>query len=308
MVNNHDWFATIGYLEFLRDVGKHITVNYMMAKESVRARLEDRDHGISYTEFSYMLLQAYDFVVLARDHGCRLQAGGSDQWGNITAGIELHRKLGGSQQLYGLTTPLLLDARGEKMGKTAAGTKVWLDPELTSPYGLYQYWLNVADEDVERLCRMFSWQPLADVEGLLEAHQSAPDRRLGQRALAEELTTFVHGPEALRRAVAASQVMFGGSLEGLADADLAPLLADVPSSTLARSQLEGGIALVDLLAQTDLAASKGAARRLVSGGGVYVNNLRETDPARSLALADLGTESMIILRAGKKRYHIVQVR
>jgi tyrosyl-tRNA synthetase len=308
MVNNHDWFASIGYLEFLRDVGKHLTVNYMTAKESVRARLEDREAGISYTEFSYMLLQAYDFVVLAREHGCRLQAGGSDQWGNITAGIELHRKLGGAEPLYGLTTPLLVDASGEKMGKTAAGTRVWLDPEITSPYAFYQYWFNVADADAERLLKMFSWQSLADIAAIIDEHRSAPDKRGAQRVLAEELTEFVHGREATRRALAATQVMFGGSLDGLGDADLAPLLADVPSSTLERSILEQGIPLVDLLAGTDLAASKGAARRLVSGGGVYVNNVRETDPARTLRSDDLGTETLIVLRAGKKRYHIVQVR
>jgi len=171
MVNNHDWFEGVGFLEFLRDVGKHLTINYMMAKDSVRSRLEDRDQGISYTEFSYMLLQAYDFVVLARRHGCRLQAGGSDQWGNITAGIELHRKLGGKEPLFGLTTPLLLDSKGEKMGKTAAGTRVWLDPELTSPYAFYQYWLNVADEDVERLVRMLSPRPLDELADLIARHR-----------------------------------------------------------------------------------------------------------------------------------------
>jgi len=307
MVNNHDWFGKISFLDFLRDVGKHLTVNYMTNKESVRARLEDRDQGISYTEFSYMLLQAYDFHVLARDHGCRLQVGGSDQYGNITAGIELHRKLGGAERLFGLTAPLLLDSSGKKMGKTAAGTSVWLDPERTSPYAFYQYWLNVDDADVDRFLRQFSMRPLAEIAEIARAHAEAPHKREGQKALAGDMTSWVHGDEPLRRAIAASQVMFGGSLEDLRDADLEPLLADVPSSTLPRSELEKGVPLVDLLARADLAKSKGAARRLVSGGGVYVNNIRTTEQDRTITTADLGTETMLILRAGKKSYHIVRV-
>ncbi|MBM4376496.1 MAG: tyrosine--tRNA ligase [Deltaproteobacteria bacterium] len=307
MVNNHDWFEGVGFLEFLRDVGKHLTINYMMAKDSVRSRLEDRDQGISYTEFSYMLLQAYDFVVLARRHGCRLQAGGSDQWGNITAGIELHRKLGGKEPLFGLTTPLLLDSKGEKMGKTAAGTRVWLDPELTSPYAFYQYWLNVADEDVERLVRMLSPRPLDELADLIARHRENLAERRAQRMLAEDVTTFVHGAEATARAMKASAVMFGGSLEGLRDADLAPLLADVPSSELGRAELEAGVGLVDLLVRTGLGASKGAARRLVAQGGVYVNNVRATDEGAVLDAKSLGTETMIVLRSGKKSYHVVRV-
>jgi tyrosyl-tRNA synthetase len=308
MVNNHDWFEGVGYLEFLRDVGKHLTVNYMMAKDSVRSRLEDRDQGISYTEFSYMLLQAYDFVVLARRHGCRLQAGGSDQWGNITAGIELHRKLGGKEPLYGLTTPLLLDSKGEKMGKTAAGTRVWLDPELTSPYAFYQYWLNVADEDVERLLRMLSPRPLGELAEVAARHRENPSERRAQRLLAEDVTTFVHGADATCRAVKASAVMFGGSLEGLRDADLQPLLGDVPASELSRAELEAGVGLVELLVRTGLGASKGAARRLVGQGGVYVNNVRTTDEGAVLGAKALGTETMIVLRSGKKSYHVVRVR
>jgi tyrosyl-tRNA synthetase len=307
MVNNHDWFEGVGYIEFLRDVGKHLTVNYMMGKDSVRTRLEDRDQGISYTEFSYMLLQAYDFAVLARKHGCKLQAGGSDQWGNITAGIELHRKLGGKEPIYGLTTPLLLDSKGEKMGKTASGTRIWLDPELTSPYAFYQYWLNVADEDVVRLLKMFSPRPLAELAELAEAHAANPSERRGQRTLAADVTTFVHGGDATARALKASAVMFGGTLEGLTDADLAPLLGDVPSSALAKAELEAGVPLLDLLVKTGLGASKGAVKRLVAQGGVYVNNVRVTDEAKSLGLSDLGTETMVVLRSGKKSYHIVKV-
>ncbi|MCA9619738.1 MAG: tyrosine--tRNA ligase [Myxococcales bacterium] len=307
MVNNYDWFGSIGYLEFLRDVGKRLSVNYMMGKESVRARLNDRDQGISYTEFSYMLLQAYDFVVLARDHGCRLQVGGSDQWGNITAGIELYRKMEGGQ-IFGFTAPLLLDSKGEKMGKTAGGTRIWLDPERTSPYAFYQYWLNVEDSDVERLLRIFSWRSLDEIEALTKEHAEAPHKRIAQRALADDVTTFVHGEDGRRRAVAASQVMFGGSLDDLGDADLKPLLSDVPHSEIDKSRLEAGVALVDLLAETGLAPSKGAARRLVKGGGVYLNNIKAPDGERLVTTADLGTETMIILRSGKKSYHIVVVR
>jgi tyrosyl-tRNA synthetase len=306
MVNNHDWFAPIGYLEFLRDIGKHITVNYMMAKESVRARLEDRDQGISYTEFSYMLLQAYDFVALARDRGCKLQVGGSDQWGNITAGIELYRKLEGGQ-LFGLTTKLLLDSRGQKMGKTAAGTRVWLDPQQTSPYAFYQYWLNVEDVDTARLLRIFSSRSLEEIATIEASHGAAPQQRLAQRTLAEDVTTLVHGKIATERAERATRVMFGGSLESLRDEDLEPLLLDVPSTALPKDELARGIDLVDLLARTGLAPSKGAARRLVTGGGIYVNNVRVTDAAASVALGDLATETMLVLRSGKKSYHLVRV-
>lgn len=306
LVNNADWFQSIGFIDFLRDIGKLLTVNYMTAKDSVRSRLEDREQGISYTEFSYMLLQAYDFVHLAEHYGCRLQVGGSDQWGNITAGTELQRKLG-RPPLYALTGPLLLDSTGEKMGKTSTGSRIWLDPAKTSPYAFYQYWLNINDADVDRFLRIFSWRSLDEIAEIVAAHAQAQHLREGQRVLAEDFTTWVHGAEATRRAISASRVMFGGSLEDLTDADLEPLRADLPSSTLARDALAAGIDLVDLLVQTELATSKGAARRLIQGGGVYVNNLRVTDPATRLTTHDLGTESMMILRAGKKSYHLVSV-
>src|SRR5690606_2596389 len=289
----------------LRDIGKHMTINYMMAKESVRARLEDREQGISYTEFSYMLLQAFDFVHLAATYGCKLQMGATDQWGNITAGIELQRKLG-RPPLHGLVCPLLLDSEGKKMGKTAAGTSVWLDPAITSPYAFYQYLLNVEDADVERLLLTFSWRSLEEIADIARRHAEAPHQRLGQRTLAEDVTRFVHGEEALGRAVRASQVMFGGSLEDLRDEDLAPLLADVPSSEIPRAELEGGVALVELLARTRLCESKGAARRLLTSGGVYLNNQRVTDAGATVHLGDLATETMLVLRAGKKSYHIVR--
>ena len=305
LVNNADWTEGVSYIDFLRDIGKHLTINYMMAKEAVRARLEDRDQGISYTEFSYMLLQAFDFVHLAERHACRMQIGATDQWGNITAGIELGRKLG-RPALHGLVCPLLLDSTGKKMGKTAAGTSVWLDPSLTSPYAFYQYLLNVEDADVDRLLRTFSWRPLEEIAEIAREHAAAPERRLGQKALAADVTTFVHGAEALARAERASQVMFGGSLQDLRDADLEPLLADVPSSEIPRAELEQGVGLVELLARVRLCDSKGAARRLVSSGGVYVNNERVSDPGSTVGLANLATETMLVLRAGKKSYHILR--
>lgn len=304
MVDNASWFGEIGFITFLRDIGKHLTINYMMAKDAVRSRLEDRASGISYTEFSYMLLQAYDFVHLAESHGCRLQIGGSDQWGNITAGIELQRKLG-RQTIYGLTGPLLLDASGEKMGKTSTGERIWLDPSMTSPYAFYQYWLNTSDDDVARFLRIFSWRPISEIDELLNAHREAPERRLGQQALADDITTWVHSAAATRSAIAASRVMFGGALDDLHDRDLLPLAADLPTTTIPRGQLEGGVPMLDLLVMTQLAASKGAARRLLQGGGIYINNVRVTELAKTVTLKDLGTESIIILRSGKKNYHLL---
>ncbi|MCP4445165.1 MAG: tyrosine--tRNA ligase [Myxococcales bacterium] len=307
VLNNATWFDPIGFIAFLRDVGKHMTVNYMTAKDSVKSRLNDREQGISYTEFSYMLLQAYDYVHLAREHACRLQVGGSDQWGNITAGIELARKMGVKESLYGLTAPLLLDSKGQKMGKTAGGTRMWLDPEKTSPYAFYQYWLNTEDGDVERFLKLFSWRPLDEIAEICKQHDEEPHRRVGQKTIAEDMTTWVHGADALGRAIAASQVMFGGSLEKLGDADLSPLLAELPSTTLSKSELDKGIELTELLHTTALAKSKGEARRLISGGGVYINNIREHDAAKRVDLDDLGTETMLVLRSGKKKYHIVHV-
>ena len=306
MVNNADWFRGVGYLEFLRDVGKHLTINYMLAKESVKNRLE-AESGISYTEFSYMLLQAWDFVQLSRSHGCRLQAGGSDQWGNITAGIELSRRVGGPQ-LYGLVAPLLLDSSGQKMGKTSTGERIWLDPAMTSPYKFYQYWLNVPDAIVRRLLLVFSQRPVAEIDELILAHEADAARRLGQRALAEEFTTWVHGADASRRAIAASQVMFGGSLRDLGDADLEALAGDVPGVELAASRLDAGLPLIDLLIETGLASSKGDARRKISQGGIYLNQERVDAADLALGSSHRATESFLLLRSGRKDYRLIRVR
>lgn len=306
LTNNADWFAGVSYLDFLRDVGKHVTVNYMLAKDSVRSRLEDREQGISYTEFSYMLLQAWDFVVLARDHGCRLQVGGSDQWGNITAGIELARRLG-EPQLFGVTAPLLLDASGEKMGKTSTGQRVWLDPARTSAYAFYQYWLNVEDAMVASHLRKFSFRPLEELDEIVRAHEQEPNKRGAQRELARDLTRWVHGDVGVRRAEVASAVVFGGSLADARDADLEPLIAELGCTEVARDRLDAGIAIIDLLVEAGLASSKGEARRTLGQGGFYLNN--QPVAADLVVRAEhLGTESFIFLRKGKKTYHLVRVR
>jgi tyrosyl-tRNA synthetase len=304
LVNNADWTRGVGYLEFLRDSGKYLTVNYMLAKDSVRARLEG-DAGLSYTEFSYMLLQAFDFVQLSRAHGCRLQVGGSDQYGNITAGCELSRKMGGAQ-LFGLTAPLLLDAAGQKMGKTSTGHRVWLDPERTSPYAFYQYFLNVGDADAPRLLRLFSLRSLAAIDAIAQAHAADPGQRLAQRELARDLTSWVHGPDETTRIEEASRILFGGTLDGIQQRTLDMLAAVVPVVEFTRTELEGGIAIVELLSRT-VADSKGAARRLLQQGGAYINNVRVTHAERLVTAADLVTPTMFVVRGGRKDYRLVRV-
>jgi tyrosyl-tRNA synthetase len=304
LVNNADWLGGLGFLEFLRDVGKHLTINYMMAKDSVKTRLEG-DSGISYTEFSYMLLQAYDFVHLSRTHGCRLQVGGSDQYGNITAGCELSRKMGGPQ-LFGLTAPLLLDSSGQKMGKTSTGERVWLDAERTSPYAFYQYWLNCSDEEAARFLRLFSLRPLEELDALMSAHDVDRGKRQAQRELARTMTSWIHGERCIDRVEAAGRVLFGGSLEGLDDQDLALLAQIVPVVDLPRAELDAGLGIVDLLART-VADSKGAARRLVQQGGAYVNNVRISDLEHKVTAAHLVTSTMLLVRAGAKNYRLVRV-
>jgi tyrosyl-tRNA synthetase len=299
-VNNHDWFGGIGYLEFLRDVGKHLTVNYMLAKESVRARLEDREQGISYTEFSYMLLQGYDFVHLARQMGCVLQLGGADQWGNITCGIELHRKMGGASQLFGLVAPLLLTSAGAKFGKSEGGQNVWLDPELTRPYDFYQFWLNAADEDVERYLMMFTFLALDEIAEVMRAHDPDRARRVAQRRLAEEVTRWVHGEEASDEAIAASQALFGGSAAAvLAHADAAPTHL-VPRPSLPQP-------VVEICVAAGLASSKSEARRLIEQGGLYLNDVKIEGIGRTLGADDFGEPAAVLLRAGKKKIVVVKL-
>jgi len=304
LLNNYDWMGRFGYLEFLRDVGKHFPVNVMLTKDSVKSRLERTDAGLSYTEFSYMLLQAYDFVWLFDHHGCELQVGGSDQWGNITAGIDLARRLRGVQ-LHGMTCPLLTKADGSKMGKTEAGA-LWLAPERTSPYQFYQYWINLDDADVGRCLRFFTDLGRDEVEAVMAQQEQDPGRRVGQRRLAEELTRLVHGPEGLTAAERATEIFFGAEIGDLSDAQLTEIFADVPSRELARDRLAGaGLLVIDALCEAGLAKTKGEARRTIQQGGAYVNNRRVEDLEARLTADDLAGRRVLVLRSGKKRYGLL---
>lgn len=305
IVNNADWLTTIPMMHFLRDVGKYFTVNYMMAKDSVKSRL-DRQDGISYAEFSYMLLQAYDFLQLYDRYGCTMQAGGSDQWGNITAGVELIRRVRGARA-YGLVYPLVTAADGAKLGKTVQGA-IWLDPQRTSPYRFYQFWLNQPDGEVIKLLKYFTWLDAEAVAEQEAAMQARPEQREAQRTLAREVTRLVHGDQALADAEKAAQVLFGGGLEGLDARAIEDIFAEAPGSEQPRAAFEGaGKPLVDLLAETGVVKSKSEARRLVSSGGAYVNNVRADDASAGVTLAQVIEGRFVVLRAGKKQYHLVRV-
>ncbi|MGE0758353.1 MAG: tyrosine--tRNA ligase [Pirellulaceae bacterium] len=306
LVNNYDWMKGYGYIEFLRDVGKNFPVNGMLAKDSVRSRLERDDAGLSYTEFSYMLLQAYDFVHLHDRYGCQLQAGGSDQWGNITAGIDLARRMRGAQ-LYGMTCPLLLNSEGEKIGKTEKGTKVWLSAERTSPYQFYQYWRNLPDADAGRCLRYLTEIVPQEIEALDESRSREPDQRHSQIRLAEALTVQVHGTAGLEAAQRATRVLFGEALDDLEASQLLEIFADVPSVELPRQVLDGeGLGLLDAMVSARLAGTKGEARRTVEQGGAYVNNRRVTPELQRLTPELLVGGSLIVLRSGRKKYGLLR--
>ena len=305
-VNNLDWTEGMGVLEFLRDVGKHFSVNRMLDREAVAARLAK--DGISYTEFSYQLLQSYDFVQLYRRHGCTLQTGGSDQWGNITAGVDLIRRMDGGHA-HALTTPLMVKADGTKFGKTESGT-VWLDPELTSPYAFFQFWLNADDRDVPTLLRTFSFRAHPEIEELLTSLAERPQAREAQRALASELTALVHGEAERDAAEAAGRALFGqGDLGDLPAATLTAALLEAPHVTLGADEVVGGEMppFDDLLARSGLAASKSAARRTVDEGGAYANNVRITDASARPVIGDLHHGEWLVLRRGKKAFAGVRV-
>ncbi len=305
LLNNADWLTRISLIDFLRDVGKHLTVNYMLAKDSVRSRMAS-ETGISFTEFSYMLLQAYDFAYLFEHYGCKLQAGGSDQWGNITAGIELIRRSFG-QRAYGLVYPLVTKADGTKFGKTESGA-VWLDPQRTSPYRFYQFWYNVDDADVGKYLKYFTWlsaDEIADLEQITAQH---PERRAAQQRLAREVTRMVHGETALARAEEASQALFGGALTSLSASDVADIFNDVPSTTLPRHDFAAeGVALIDALIRCGIATSRSDARRAIEGGGIYVNNVQSADVSRRLTLGDSIDGQFIVLRKGRRQYHLIRL-
>jgi tyrosyl-tRNA synthetase len=303
IVNNADWLGTIDVLSFLRDVGKHFTVNYMLQKESVSRRLESEE-GISYTEFSYLVLQAYDYLQLFDRYGCALQMGGTDQWGNITAGIELIRKLRASKA-HGLVWPLMTTASGVKFGKTEAGA-IWLDPERTTPFHFYQFWLNTDDRDVVRYLKCFTFLPRDTIDGLTRATAEKPEAREAQRALAREVTTLVHGADQVGRAERAASVLFTDNLTAADVDDVLLVLADAPSTELALP--DRGIALAELLATVKLAASRSEATRLIKSGGVYVNNVRAADEKALLTSADAIAGQVIVLRKGRRDQHVVRIR
>lgn len=304
MRNNLDWLGDITLVDFLRDVGKHFSVNQMMAKESVKRRIQDDDSGISFTEFSYALLQSYDFLELYRREGCTVQMGGSDQWGNITTGIDLVRRMEGGKA-FGVVYPLVTNSSGTKFGKSEAGN-VWLDPELTSPFRFYQYWINVEDSDAVRYLKYFTLLGHDEIAGLADELAREPHRRAAQRALAEDVTRRLHGESGLAAAERATKALFSGEIEGLSGDEIADVFSDVPSSEHPRDVLGGdGKPVVDLLVESGLASSRGDARRSIEGGGVYVNNVRVEDVSATVTVDQTIEGRFLLLRKGKKRYHLV---
>lgn len=308
ILNNYDWMKDYLFLDFIRDVGKHITVNYMMAKDSVKKRMET---GISFTEFTYQLLQGYDFLTLYRKKGCRLQMGGSDQWGNITTGTELIRRMEGGEA-YALTCPLITKADGTKFGKTEGGN-VWLDPEKTSPYKFYQFWLNCSDEDTSRYIRIFTLLPKEEIERLEEEHKAAPHLRILQKALAKDITIRVHSEKDYEAAVAASEILFGkGTTEMLQQLDketLKSVFEGVPTFEVSRELLKGeGINIVELTAaETNMFASKGEVKRALKENSISLNKAKIND-SYQVTEKDLLSDSIILVQKGKKNYYLVEVK
>ena len=304
LVNNADWLTTVNLTDFLRDIGKHFTVNTMIAKESVKRRLEQE--GISFTEFSYILLQSYDYLVLYEKHHCTLQMGGSDQWGNITSGVDLIRRVHGAK-VHALVFPLLTTSSGVKFGKSE-GNAVWLDAEMTSPYRFYQYWLNTEDKDAITCLNRFTLLSREEIAGLTEAVTAMPEKREAQRKLAQEVTRAVHGASALEKAEQASRILFGEEIRNLSLQDVLDVFADVPSVEVRKSGFSGeGMAVVDLVAAAGLAQSKGEARRLIQSGGVYLNNVRVADVKCAVSPGDTIEGQAIILRKGQKEYRLVKL-
>ena len=309
LVNNYDWMKDVSFLDFAREIGKHITVNYMMAKDSVQKRLngEARD-GLSFTEFTYQLLQGFDFLHLYQDKNCKLQLGGSDQWGNITTGSELiRRKLGG--EVFALTCPLITKADGGKFGKTESGN-IWLDAKYTSPYKFYQFWLNVSDADAEKYLKIFTFLTKEEIEALAAEHAADPGQRPMQKRLAKEVTEMVHGEEAYNAAVEASRILFSNdtrdALMRLDEATLLDLFEGVPRFNISREELEAGIPALDFLSvKTSVFPSKGEARKMVQGGGVSINKAKLTDPAATIGADSLIGGKYILAQRGKKNYYLI---
>jgi len=309
LLNNAEWLMPLKLVDFLRDIGKHFSVNSMIAKESVRWRLEERGQGISFTEFTYMLLQAYDFYYLHKHHGCAAQAGGKDQWGNITAGIELIRRMSGGNA-HGLTFPLLTTASGVKIGKTegAQGSEmVWLDPQLTPPYRMYQYWINTDDRDVVKFLKLFTFLGLETIGELEEILRQNPGKREPHRVLALEFTKMVHGEEAAKSVREVSEILFGREVHEISPEALDALAVEVPVTRISKDRLQSGMPLVDALIETKLAKSKRAARDLIGQGGAYVNNGAWKDIEARIDLNQALLGRAVLLRSGKKTYHLVMV-
>jgi tyrosyl-tRNA synthetase len=301
-VNNMQWTENVTTLEFLRDIGKHFTVNYMLSKEVVKNRIEGE--GISFTEFSYMILQAFDFLTLYKKHNCKLQIGGSDQWGNITAGLELIRKKA-QGEAFAFSMPLITNSQGKKFGKSESGT-LWLDSAYTSPYKFHQFWLNLPDADVINYLKIFSFLTMDEISVLEEKLKSEPEKRAAQNALADCMCDLTHGKDATKDAKRSAEVLFGGSIDGLSMKQLEDIFEDAPSSSLPRKQLKE-MSFIDLLAETKLAKSKSEARRLVESGGAYINNTRITDVNLKMADLEPAKQEMLVLRSGKKNYHLVKI-
>lgn len=311
LVNNYDWMKNYSFLNFIRDIGKHITVNYMMAKDSVKKRFSGEGEGMSFTEFSYQLVQGYDFLYLYQHKGCKLQMGGSDQWGNITTGTELiRRKLGADETAYALTCPLITKSDGGKFGKTEKGN-IWLDPKKTSPYAFYQFWMNCTDEDAAKYIKIFTMLNKEEVDALIERHAAEPHLRELQRTLARELTLVVHSKEDLEMAEEATQILFGkGTADALRKFDEATLLSifeGVPNSNFSRDTLTAGVGIIDFLVQTEVFTSKGEARKMLQGNGVSVNK-EKVDENKTLGNEDLLNDKYILVQKGKKNYYLIIVK
>ncbi len=300
-VNNYDWTHNLSVLQFLTEIGKHLTVNYMLAKDSVKVRLDG--DGISFTEFSYMLLQAFDFYHLYKSMGCKLQVGGSDQWGNITAGLELiRRKLQGDA--YGLSFPLITDSEGKKFGKSESGT-LWLDSKATSPFKLHQFFLNSPDSDVIKLLKIYSFLNKERITELEQSLLNAPEKREAQTALADAVLDLVHGADETKLAKRSAEVLFGGSMQGLNDTQLESIFSDVPSSQIERTRLKE-MTIVDLFTECALTKSKGDAKRLIGNGGAYLNNERISDSTLTVSSSGMLEKDLFVLRSGKKSYHLIK--
>lgn len=303
IVDNAEWLLPFRFVDFLREVGRHFRLGEMLARESVKARLASPE-GMSFTEFAYQMCQAYDFLHLHDEYGCDVQIGGRDQWGNIIAGADLVRRVRGTT-VCGIVLPLIETAGGEKFGKTA-GNAVWLDAGLTSPYQFYQFWIRTDDRDLERYFKLFTFLDVEAINETCRSHESAPQKRSGQRSLASEVTRMVHGEEALAQAERASEVLFGGEVAGLSDAELREIFGDVPSAELPMARLAEGLPLAACLVEAGVARSKSEARRLVESGGVYLNNARATDAGVVLTPDNLASEHILVVRKGKKSYHLVR--